>query len=211
MAILEPSRCPSPLAIPQEKDTGPKLSNFSSQISFPSMVFAHEYQHATSETSPGIYQHQRPSNGNQPPPTPRHAFASTGLPPAYATSALHPILASASDSKVIYRPFPPALPEHQSVPAVIVPGDIPLHLFLVRFSHAPGDYKMLAFPTGASFTSLNDVLNAVRDAVASTGTEPKPEELGETKEGRVRLDGMGGWMWTGFVLGDDGVWELSLV
>ncbi|TFK39222.1 hypothetical protein BDQ12DRAFT_74188 [Crucibulum laeve] len=212
MTTVEPSRCLSPLEIPQEKDTGPELSNFPPQISLPNMVFAHQHQHATSEPSPGIYQNQHPSlDADQPPPTPRHAFASTSLPPAYPTSVLHPLLVLASDSKVIYRPFPSALPEHQSVPAVIVLGDTPLHLFLVRLSHAPGDYKMLAFPTGEFFTSVNDVLHAVRAALATAGAEPKLEELGEAKEGSVRFNSMGGWVWTGFVLGKDGVWELSLV
>ncbi|TFK39232.1 hypothetical protein BDQ12DRAFT_722614 [Crucibulum laeve] len=175
------------------------------------MVLALQHRHTTSEPSPGLNQHQHPTNADQPPPTPRHAFAPINLPPAYPTSTLHPLLGLASGSEVVYRPFLLALPEHQSVPAVIVPDDTPAHIFLVHLSHVPGDYEMLVFPTGASFTSVNDVLHAVRVAVADAGTEPKPEQLGEAKEGSVRLDSIGRWTWTGFVLGNDGVWELSFV
>ncbi|TFK39235.1 hypothetical protein BDQ12DRAFT_665570 [Crucibulum laeve] len=191
MTTVELSRCLSPLEIPQQEDTGLNLSTFPPQISAPSMLLAHQHQNTTSEPNAELHRRERPRNADQTTPIPRHASSSISLPLAYPTPVLHPLLALASGSEVVYRPFPPALPKHQGMPAVIVPGDTPTHLFFVRLSHVPGDYKMLAFPTGASFTSVNDVLHAVRAAVAGASTEPKPEELGEVKEGRVRLDSMG--------------------
>ncbi|TFK39223.1 hypothetical protein BDQ12DRAFT_722600 [Crucibulum laeve] len=209
--MVEQSRWTSPLKVLQQKGTGLELSTFPPQVSFPSMVLAYQHLQETSEPSSGLHQHQHPSNVDQPPPTPRYAFAPISLPPAYLTSTLDPLLVSASGSEVVYRPFPVALPEHQGITATIVPGDTPAHLFIVRLSYAPGDYRVLAFPTGALFTSVNDVLHAVRVAVADAGMEPEPEELEEAKEGSVRLDSKGRWTWTGFVLGSDGVWELNLV
>ncbi|TFK39105.1 hypothetical protein BDQ12DRAFT_69521 [Crucibulum laeve] len=174
------------------------------------MVHTCQTRYATSQGKPGVCHHHPASNAAQPPPTPWHAFASIGLPPIGATPTLHPHLALETGSEVVYRPFPRASPEHQGIPAVVVPSDTPAYLFAIRFSYAPGDYRMLAFPTGGFFTSVNEVLHAVRTAIGSAGAEPEPEEAGEAREGRMRVDREGNWVWTGFTLGRDDVWELSL-
>ncbi|TFK39264.1 hypothetical protein BDQ12DRAFT_665594 [Crucibulum laeve] len=140
------------------------------------------------------------------PSTPYHALASTSLPSDRPLPALSPVLARAA----VYRPFPDALSRENNVPMIIERTRMAVFIFAIRLSGHRGDVRMVALSNEGAAVSVNDVLEAVRAAVA--GRQPAfAPAAAMAQMGTIRLDERARWNWSGFEEGNEGVWELSLV
>ncbi|TFK39224.1 hypothetical protein BDQ12DRAFT_722601 [Crucibulum laeve] len=138
------------------------------------------------------------------------------LPAVQQTSTLERNLAAGE-----YRLFPIGGIQH-SLPAVIehIYPPLPAHLFMVRLSHDAGDYVMFPFPITNRIPTVNSIIRFVVRVVEGEDVAHASWEVEEAlaagayiegRPGRLRVNGRGMWVWTGFALGDDGVWELSIV
>ncbi|TFK39148.1 hypothetical protein BDQ12DRAFT_665496 [Crucibulum laeve] len=140
------------------------------------------------------------------PPTPYHALTPISLAPDRRLPALSPVLTG----DAVYRPFPTTSSRQNNVPVIVERSRIRVFLFAIRLSGHTGDVRMLTLSNEGAAVSVNDVLEAVRAAIA--GRQPAfAPAAAMAQMGTIRLDERGRLVWSGFRDGSEGVWELSLV
>ncbi|TFK39127.1 hypothetical protein BDQ12DRAFT_722516 [Crucibulum laeve] len=140
------------------------------------------------------------------PPTPYHVLAPISLPPSRRLPTLSSVLAGTAG----YRPFPGAPTLQNNVPAIIERSRIPVFILAIRLSGHMGDVRMMTLSNEGAAVSVNDVLEAVRAAIA--GREPAfAPAAAMAQMGMARRDERGRLVWSGLRDGSEGVWELSLV
>ncbi|TFK39130.1 hypothetical protein BDQ12DRAFT_69983 [Crucibulum laeve] len=174
-------------------------------------------------------------------PTPTYSTQSTTLPRALSNRypqrasrrntiplpivehslALHSIIAGGK-----WRLFPvngiqqdlSAVVQHSFLPP-------PTLLFSIRFSERSGDLISLPFPVTSVneiiVTPLvNDILLAVVNAIGNEPIRALAWDVEssltwgayvDSRPGKLRIDSAGRWLWTGFALSCEGVWELTII
>ncbi|TFK39107.1 hypothetical protein BDQ12DRAFT_712297 [Crucibulum laeve] len=130
-----------------------------------------------------------------------------------------------------YRPFP-IQGIQQRLPSIIehVYPLPPMLMISIRFSNRPDDFVMVPFHIShsnvngggdvPSVPSVNEVLRAIVRAIGTRQVTRLRTEIEDAlsmglyfdaRPGKLRVDHVGRWVWTGFALSREGVYELSII